>query len=193
MKDSYLRIKRNTNLNGNYINLPRTFISKMLSIKDENFQKIIAIEVEFLTLNKFYYFAYIGGASMENDCIEISQKFSELNNLNDEEYCRISLYNEDIKELNFLVIQPRYREDYELIDDNAEFFEEEFLNQLILVYSGLKSYLCFSEKRYSEIEVIIPQDEGLLNIKSKMIQKNSKSNLKPFILSQDCQVEVKGI
>jgi AAA+ superfamily predicted ATPase len=185
MKNTYLKIKKNSNLNGNYVNLPKTFLSNNLN---DNMQtnhsknKIIIIEVEILSLNKFFYFAYIGGISLEKESIEISSRFSEINNIYDEDYCNVKIYEEKIVELNLITIQPRFKEDYELIDDNADFFEEEFLNQLIVVYKGLKSYLLFLDKRFSEFEVLLDNE---------IISKQGTKVI-PYILSQDCQVEVKG-
>lgn len=190
------KIKLNKEIKGNYIRIPTTLQNQIQSNqktqsiinndttvnKDFPNSTIIIPIIQIKPLNdtsKTIFLGTLNETSSDNKSIELSIKTAELLKLEQDDYIKAFVYSKNSKhdiEAKNVVIQPLFREDYELIDDNAEYFEEELLNQLMVVYHNMRCYIQMFDGRISEIEVLLPDSE----------------KEKPYILSQNCEIEVKG-
>ena len=169
--DCLLKVRLNKNITSNYVFLPNNIISTE-KIGESN---VIAVEVKPInSYNKYFLGCIPGSESFNSEYIELSDILGNLLNLKNGDYVKVNLIKSKIEEINWLQVEPLFKEDYELIEHNSEYFEEEFLNQLIIVYSPMKCFVRMSDDRIAEL---------LINLE--------QSN-KPFKLGQNCELEVKS-
>ena len=188
-----LKINLNKNIISNYVYLPseisdhikfntlnKNTISREFENEKENninLDSILkVIEIKPLNTNKSFYLGYLdGNYSYIHNTIEISSILGNLLDLKDGDYIKLNIYEDKLDYIDSLIVEPFYKEDFEIIEDNADYFEDEFLNQLIVVYSPMNSFIKMYDGRYAEIKIYL------------------KDSNKPYILSQSCEVEIRNV
>jgi len=172
-----LKISWNDKLKNNFIYVPQD----LSSLFDEDYSEINKqvlriVKIKKLNSEKSIFLGYLGGLSNKLNTIEISSKFCEINDLKNGEYVKILFetginYNENYF-LSSLHLIPISNHDYNLVEINNEFFEENLLNQIMVVYHDMIFPFIFFDNNIAYFRVIIDKkNEG-------------------YILTQDCEVNV---
>ena len=174
-----LKVYLNDKIKNNYAYLPSdlALLFDNNSI-NENLQNIKMLTIKKLNSEKFIFLGYMGGLSNKENTLELSLKFGEALNLKSGEYIKLFLLeiqtnNFDDKDiLMSLSLIPFSNYDYKLIESNSEFFEENLLNQIMIVYDDMVFPFIFFDNKIALIKV------------------NLETKNKGYVLSQDCEVNV---
>lgn len=172
-----LKVNLNDQIKNNYIFLPKEYVESH-QILNENLVTIIKLKK--INSDEIIFLGWMGGTSSREGLIEISSPLGRSLNINSGEYLKIIqnslnlLSEQDLSQniLEHVELEPITNYDYKVIENNASFFEENLLNQIMVVYDDLVFPFVFFDNKVAYLRV-------------KLEEKN-----KGKILSQDCEVRV---
>ena len=152
--------KENENIKNNFIYLSRDIVEHcQLNQFEENLLKLTN------TRNSNYIYTSWKGGILENkeSLFEFSSNFSKDKNIN-EEYFYIEIVPKNDNALSNLSLVPCSNEDYKQIEYYSDFFEENLLNQINVVYQNeiIPFYFSFDNK-YAYFKVQIDSDFGIVS------------------------------
>jgi hypothetical protein len=171
-----LKVQTNDNIKNNYIYLPKEYVDTHTLLDSDKIVSIIKLKK--MQSDEIFYFGWMGGISSKEGVIQISNTLSRTISLRTDDYIKILPKNIDYDmNLNSNLLEsidlvPLSNADYTLIENNSSFFEENLLNQIMVVNDGLKFPFVFFDGNVVTLSV---------NIKEKH---------RGMILSQDCEVSV---
>jgi len=168
---SIFKIIENENIRNNYIYLPSRFINEN-HIQTNLFPQIIKLRQ--LNQVENIFLGWNGGLATKDDIIEISSAMLKNLKLSNGDYVKIIIQEVENTFINKIRLDPLTNYDYKLIEKNSEFFEENLLNQINVIYDGLIFPFMFYDNKNVILKVIL--DENNRN--------------KGYVLTQDCEVEV---
>jgi SpoVK/Ycf46/Vps4 family AAA+-type ATPase len=176
-KMNILKVNLNDQLKNNYIFLPKEYIESHLLL---NRNIVTIIKLKKINTDEIIFLGWMGGTSSREGLIEISSPLGRSLNIHSGEYLKIiqspvNLVSEEDSGqiyLEHVELEPLTNYDYKIIENNASFFEENLLNQIMVVYDGLIFPFVFFDNKVACLRV-------------KLEDKN-----KGKILSQDCEVRV---
>jgi hypothetical protein len=80
-----------------------------------------------------FFFGYTGGTSGEENVVEISESAGRLMGLNDGELVQAAI-EYSFEKLKQIELEPLTADDFEIIEKNCGFIEEQLLNQVAVFY-----------------------------------------------------------
>lgn len=173
-----LKIFSNERIQNNYIYLPADIANLVMDEFNDISEKRVKIaKIKKMNLEKPIFLGYLGGISNKENSIELSSKLCDCLNLRNGEIVKFSFDNE-IKSFNnnenliSLNLVPLTNYDYKIIEMNSEYFEENLLNQIMVVFDGLIFPFIFYDHKISFLRV------------------NLETKNKSYVISQDCEINV---
>jgi hypothetical protein len=174
-----LKVYLNDKIKTNFVYVSLDIIKSLNLVNNNNNNNIHIVKIKKINSEKGknIYLGFVGGTTEKHNCIEISSKFGEALNLTQGEYIKFSMENEgfdlfNTDTLSNFNITPLTNYDYKLIEINSEFFEENLLNQIIVVYDELIFPFIFYDNKIAYLKV------------------NLENKNKAFIISQDSELNV---
>ena len=154
-----LNIKFNNDIRGNFIRLPMELASDIYSSD-------IPIQEFYFKINECWLVSWDGFYSSTSKCIEINPILANmLGSLKQNEIVKFSvcrLPNKNTQEpLSEVYVKPCHSDDWEILENNAEFLQNELLNQVKIV-SLNNPIICYINNIVSKIIVdkIVPDNNG---------------------------------
>lgn len=90
------------------------------------------------------YFGFAGGISSEENCIEISDHVGRLLGLNDGDLVQAAI-EYSFEKLKQIELEPLTPDDFEIIEKNCNFIEEQLLNQVGVFYDRQKFIISMND------------------------------------------------
>lgn len=110
----------------NFISLPKGKNTPMYTSTK------VPVRVKILSTSKIYFLSWNGNYSKSDSKVEISKKFMELNNIEEEEYCQIEIIH-PLKFTKKIALKTQSQEDYATINTNSGLLERSLLDQINVI------------------------------------------------------------
>ena len=150
-----LKVNLSEHVKNNYIYLTKDYIDTHL-LSPQNLVTIIKFKK--INTDEMIYLGWMGGISSKEGVIEISLTLGRSLNIHAGEYLKllsnpITNYGENADVLDNIELIPLTNYDYQIIESNATFFEENLLNQIMVVYDDMVFPFVFFDNKVANLKV----------------------------------------
>lgn len=179
-----LNIKFDNAIKGNFIRLPSELATEIYSSD-------IPIQEFYFKINDCWFVSWDGLYSSSSNCVEINPVLANMlgplrhNDIIKFSVCRLPVENMQVA-LSEVYVKPYHSDDWEILENNAEFLQSELLNQVKMVALN-NPIICSINNIISRVIVdkIVPAnsgfgrlDNGTLIVVEPKVNKNRNSRYK---------------